>query len=281
MHIKVKTMFLTGILAMFCLIPTAQASTWDSIKAAGSDLWDAAKSKGSEVVDTVKEKGPGWVDTAKDAASGAIDTIKEQAPGAVDAAKEKGSELIDRAGNAIQGAQEKFSDWNRGQQEEFWQRTDDLLNGGSPSQTTPAAPSASPSPTPAPSVPAEPTPTPYGVQIGDEIMRGAPPANSNRRPEGQAPSVHDAPAAPSAVPDATAAAGDEFVTYNGKLYQRVSEGGDLFVNDQMYKLVPLEDSHSLAPWQTALIIIGAIALVVCGATIAILLNLRSRPHGRR
>lgn len=259
------------------MVPTAHASSWDNIKEGAGALWGAAKEKGSEVVDVVKENGPGWVESAKDAASGAIDTIKEQAPGAIDAAKEKGGELIDKAGQAIQGAGEKVSDWNQAQQDEFWQRTETMLNGGSPSQSAPTTPDASPAPESSQQVDTGDSSSPVGTTPG-----------TAKDPTDNTVIYHN-PAttampglAPSQAPE-NAPAADEFITYNGHLYQRVDQDGELFVNDQMYRLVPEVAAPEVKPeataWQYALLAISIVAFIaVCSAGGIYLCNHRGRRY---
>ncbi len=268
------------------MVPTAHASSWDNIKEGAGALWGAAKEKGSEVVDVVKENGPGWVESAKDAASGAIDTIKEQAPGAIDAAKEKGGELLDKAGQAIQGAGEKVSDWNQAQQDEFWQRTETMMNGGNPSQPAPTTPDASPAPESSQQVDTGDGSSPVGTTPGtakdptDNTVIYHNPATTAM--PGLTPS--QAPEnVPGAIPEADAPAADEFITYNGHLYQRADKDGELFVNDQMYRLVPEavapEVKHTMTGWQAALLAISIVAFIaVCSVGGIYLCNHRGKRY---
>lgn len=113
---KKFTVFVLSLMMMALMLPTTYAASSDwlnSLKDGASDLWDKAKDKGSEIVDTVKEEGPGWVETGK----------------------EKAGEAIDKAGEVISDTQQKISDWNASQPEEFWDRTGQMINGGA---STPA-----------------------------------------------------------------------------------------------------------------------------------------------
>lgn len=87
-----------------------------------STYWEKTKEVGKEVAGAVKEHGPEWVETAKDKAGAAID---------------KGKEVVGEA-------QDKISTWNQQQQDEFWAREDQLLNGGT--QSTEASGEASAAP---------------------------------------------------------------------------------------------------------------------------------------
>lgn len=117
MKTKVSAVILS-LLMVLAILPTAHASSdWFSgLKQGASDLWDAAKDKGGEIVDIVKEKGPGWVETGK----------------------AKVGEAVDKAGEVIQDTQTKVSDWNANQQEEFWNRTEQMINGGTSTTSAPA-----------------------------------------------------------------------------------------------------------------------------------------------
>lgn len=182
-----KLRILLGVLVVLALIPTAQASTWDEVKAVGGSLWDKAKEKGSEVIGTVKEKGPGWVETGK----------------------EKAGELLDQAGDAISSAQQKFSSWSQSQQDEFWQRTENMLESGQ-------NPSADTSPSPAPTDSPAPTPTPA-------------PEASDLAPT-PSPTPSNSPVESSANPDAPLA----IMFYNGHWYREVAQGGELSLDGKMF-----------------------------------------------
>lgn len=220
---KIRTAILT-LVAIILMAPTAHASTWDSIRAAGGNLWDTAKDKAAEAVDTAREKGPGWVETAKDAAGNAVDAIKENGPGWVESAKEKGGELVDKAGDALHDAQEKVSSWNQSQQDEFWERTENMINGENPTQ--PAAPAATPAPnTPAPAP--QPTEAP-------QTVAPAQPAEVNPPENGGVVAESAAPVEPQVSGPAEVDKHDTIMFYDGHWYREVSEGGELYFNDKMF-----------------------------------------------
>lgn len=61
-----------------------------------------------------------WWDKTKKAGSNAVDWVKEKTP----AVKEKAGEVWDKAKERVHKAQEDFKEWNRAQEDEFWERTD-------------------------------------------------------------------------------------------------------------------------------------------------------------
>lgn len=240
-----------ALAAVILMVPIAHASTWDSIKAAGSSLWDTAKEKAAEAADTVREKGPGWVETAKDAAGNAVDTIKENAPGWIESAKEKGGELVDKAGDALHEAQDKVSDWNRSQQDEFWERTEGMVNGGSLNQPT------APATTPAPEITAPPSSAPENITPPSAVPVPTPqPAEA---PQTAAP-------VESRIPEPADVDGhDTIMFYDGHWYREVSEGGELYFNDKMFvrddSLGENEPQQEVNTEKRAELSVGQIALI--------------------
>lgn len=110
---------LIAVAAMTLLSAPAAAS--DS----GNSWWDTIKDAGSDLVDTVKEKGPGWVDTAK----------------------EKGSAALDKAKDGVNAASGAISEFNQGQQDQFFDWFDQQTHpsasssdGSNSGATTPEGP---------------------------------------------------------------------------------------------------------------------------------------------
>lgn len=123
---KFFALFLALTLSCALLATPAYADSPDwlnGLKEGASGLWNAAKDKGSEIVDTVRTEGPGWVETGK----------------------EKVGDAIDKAGEVITDTQQGVSEWNAEQQQQFWDRTEQMINGGgtnttsTPAQATPSS----------------------------------------------------------------------------------------------------------------------------------------------
>ena len=72
-----------------------------------------------------------WLDRAKAAGSSAVDWVKDKAP----AVKEKASELWDKTKEKAGEARDDFREWNQNQEKEFWDRTNEQLNGDESSVT--------------------------------------------------------------------------------------------------------------------------------------------------
>ncbi len=126
---KIFAMFLTLLLfvSLFTLPAYADSPDWlNGLKEGAGSLWNTAKDKGSEIIDTVKTEGPGWVETGK----------------------EKVGEAVDKAGEVITDTQQKVSDWNASQPEEFWRHTESMINGGATTTPAPANPNSTTTPAP-------------------------------------------------------------------------------------------------------------------------------------
>ena len=135
-----KTVWMT-LVVFACVIamsPTAMAAEDGSSEE--SSLWEDVKSAGSSLYRGVKEKAPGWWQTVKDTTSDAVDAVKENGPGWVESAKDKGSELLDKGKDAVQNAQEKVGDFLDDQQNQFWERTEQQIYGGSSGGNSSAMP---------------------------------------------------------------------------------------------------------------------------------------------
>lgn len=83
-----------------------------------------------EEAETESSEGSWW-DRVKAAGSDAVDWVKDKAP----AAKEKAGELRDNAKQKAGEARDDFREWNQNQEEEFWNRTNERLNGDESSAT--------------------------------------------------------------------------------------------------------------------------------------------------
>ena len=122
---------LTVLLLFMAITPTALAASEDDVsEEENSSFWEDVKSAGSNLYQSAKERAPGWWQSVKDAASSAKDTVKEHGPEWVETAQEKGSELLDKGVDALQSAGEQVSGFLEDQQNQFWERTEQQLNGG-------------------------------------------------------------------------------------------------------------------------------------------------------
>lgn len=180
---------LVFLLLFTAMTPTALAvsedgseddtSFWEDVKGAGSGLWQSAK-----------EHAPGWWQSIKDAGSNAVDTVKEHGPEWVEAGKEKGSELIGKGKDALQNAGDKVSDFLDDQQDQFWERTEQQIYGGSGSDSASDSGSGASSP-PAGSA----TPDAASSAPGDAA------ADSSGSPGSSAPDESSAPPEQGAAPE--------------------------------------------------------------------------------
>ena len=148
MNLKRKVWMALAFLLLFTVMtPTAlAASETDDTPEEGSSFWEDVKSAGSGLYQGAKEKASGWWQSIKDAASDAVDAVKEHGPGWVESAQEKGSELLDKGANALQNAGEQVSGFLESQQDEFWERTEQQIYGGSSSRSEATAAPESPAP---------------------------------------------------------------------------------------------------------------------------------------
>ena len=126
------------LLLLMAVSPTALAASEDDTpEEEDSSFWEDVKSAGSNLYQSAKEHAPGWWQSVKDTASSAKDTVKEHGPEWVEAAQEKGSELLDKGAGALQNAGEQVSGFLEEQQNQFWERTEQQIYGGSASSSTP------------------------------------------------------------------------------------------------------------------------------------------------
>lgn len=126
------------LLFFMAITPTALAvSEDDASEEENSSFWDDVKSAGSNLYQSAKEHAPGWWQSVKDTASSAKDTVKEHGPEWVETAQEKGLELLDKGAGVLQSAGEQVSGFLEDQQNQFWERTEQQIYGGSAPSSTP------------------------------------------------------------------------------------------------------------------------------------------------
>jgi len=184
---------LVFLLLFTAMTPTALAASeddseedtsfWEDVKGAGSGLWQSAK-----------EHAPGWWQSIKDAGSNAVDTVKEHGPEWVETGKEKGSELIDNGKDALQNAGDKVSGFLNDQQDQFWERTEQQIYGGSGSE--PGSDSASGS-----GSVASPPPASSATSDGASSAPGDAAADSSGSPGSSAPDESSAPPEQGTAPE--------------------------------------------------------------------------------
>lgn len=147
-NLKVNVwILLVAAVFLATMTPTALAAEGgapDDEVSEGSSCWGDLKSAGSDLYQSAKEKAPGWWQSVKDAGSQAVDAVKEHGPEWVDKAQEKGSELIDKGKDALEDAGNKVSGFLDDQQDQFWERTEQQIYGGSTPEATPPADSNAP-----------------------------------------------------------------------------------------------------------------------------------------
>lgn len=230
-----KMLILAATLAILT-VPVAAAESEPSLGDRISDLWQ-----------TAQDKAPGVWDAAKDKGSELYHSAKEKVP-----------EVIDKAKDGLHDAKDAFSNWNQGQQDEFWQRIEDMQSGGAtsaPPSSTDASqstvqtidgPSTTDQPnqpvvTPPPSTPAnEPADVPPVVTLPED---GQAPGNNSEDPALKS-EYSDALENPTIYyfnpnPDATTGTtpdqsingeiqsleqGDGYVIVNGERYEKAEEG---------------------------------------------------------
>lgn len=111
MHIRKLAIVVMTLMLLVMAAPAAMAaesdSTWSKVKAAGSDLWD-----------TVKEKAPSAWEKTKETASDLYGKAKEKAP-----------EIKEKVKTGVHNAQDKISDFNQDQKDQFWAWVDDQTGG--------------------------------------------------------------------------------------------------------------------------------------------------------
>lgn len=131
MNLKVRSIVAMAICLALLIFPIRAYATEEPAWQDRLQGWyDSAKDKAGELVEAGKEKAPAIVDKGKEVAGAAADKAgelyaagKEQLPG-----------LVEDAKDGICGAKDAISDWNQGQQEEFWQRIEEIQS----SKTAPA-----------------------------------------------------------------------------------------------------------------------------------------------
>ena len=115
---KMQKIFLLLIAVATLALLSAPAAASDS----GSSWRDSLKEAGSDLIDTVKENGPGWVDTAK----------------------EKGSAALEKAKDGVNAASGAISEFNQGQQDQFFDWFDQQTHPNSSSQSQPSSDATKP-----------------------------------------------------------------------------------------------------------------------------------------
>ncbi len=130
------------------------------------------------------------------------------------------------------GALRDFFDYGK-QEGQFWKWFDDMSGGNGPSSasseapTTPAPVPETPVPsivpeTPAPSSAPAPEASAIIIDNSTTVIDNSQTYNDNR-------TYYSHP-----TPEPSESTSDEYIYVNGERYRRVDEGGELFVNDQMY-----------------------------------------------
>lgn len=152
-NLREKVWMILAVMVLFVtMTPAARAASADDVPGEETSFWEDVKTAGANLYQSAKENAPGWWQSAKDAASDAVDTVKEHGPEWVESAKDKGSELVGKGKDALQNAGDKVSGFLDDQQNQFWERTEQQISGGTPSESPATAPSESPAATPSESV---------------------------------------------------------------------------------------------------------------------------------
>lgn len=236
MNLKQKVWIVLAIsLLLMAMTPTALAASEevpDGDSEEGSSFWEDVKGAGAEVWQSAKEHAPGWWQSIKDVTSSAVDTVKEHGPGWVETAQEKGSELLGKGADALQSAGEQVSGFLEDQQNQFWERTEQQIYGGSGS--SPATGSA-----PESSVPGSSTPD------ASASTASSAPDEAGSVPDGATTddAAVGASAPPASAPDATAdAASDTVSDAGGEADPAAPEQNAGPDNSQSHRLVADEDT---------------------------------------
>ncbi len=117
MHIK---RFAAIMLAILLLLAPAYASE----EATSRPPWlDKLSDAGSKIADKIRDEAPDAISKAKDKASDLVDKAKEKAP-----------EVIGKAKDGLGQAQDEFSEFRQGQEDEFWAWFENQTGQGSSDQ---------------------------------------------------------------------------------------------------------------------------------------------------
>lgn len=187
----IKRMGIMLMATVICLALSPTAFAADGEAGSESSFLDDAQALGADFYQYVKNKAPEWWQSAKDTASDAANTVKENGPGWVEAARDKGSELLDQGADALQNAGDQVSGFLEGQQDRFWERTEQQISGSRPDATGSGSGAGSET-AGSGSEPAEPeTTAPAGNVEPTAPTTGSPPAS-------EAPAISETPETPPA-----------------------------------------------------------------------------------
>lgn len=214
MHLSKKIAMLAVITLIALGMFTPKAYAADAGTGEDQSLWDKLQTAGSEAANYVDEHKDGWIESAKEGAS----RVGEKAGELYDSAKEAAPGLIDKAKDGISDAQNQFSEWNAGQQDQFrdWFEEQTGVKSDSSSTTQQDAPVGTPPTT-------------------DNRSEGvvAPPAQEPSAPQSTLapePPTTSEPPAPEA-PGYTFSDDGQTVVIDGEEYVKLDESDKLALKD--------------------------------------------------